>query len=55
MRSFLQGAVQLHILHHAAEHPVHGAWMAAELAYRSRGRPALGSWVAWELSGWRPA
>jgi DNA-binding PadR family transcriptional regulator len=32
MRSFLQGAVQLHILHHAAEHPIHGAWMAAELA-----------------------
>src|SRR4029450_8903658 len=32
MRSFLQGAVQLHILHHAAQHPIHGAWMAAELA-----------------------
>jgi DNA-binding PadR family transcriptional regulator len=32
MGSFLQGAVQLHILHHAAEHPIHGAWMAAELA-----------------------
>jgi DNA-binding PadR family transcriptional regulator len=32
MRSFLQGAVQLHILHHAAEHPIHGAWMATELA-----------------------
>lgn len=32
MRSFLQGAVQLHVLHHAAEHPIHGAWMAAELA-----------------------
>jgi DNA-binding PadR family transcriptional regulator len=25
-------AVQLHVLHHAAEHPIHGAWMAAELA-----------------------
>jgi DNA-binding PadR family transcriptional regulator len=24
--------VQLHVLHHAAEHPIHGAWMAAELA-----------------------
>ena len=32
MRSFLHGAVQLHVLHHAAEHPIHGAWMAAELA-----------------------
>src|SRR4029453_13250477 len=32
MRSFLHGAVHLHILHHAAEHPIHGAWMAAELA-----------------------
>ena len=31
MRSFLHGAVQLHVLHHAAEHPIHGAWMAAEL------------------------
>ena len=33
MRSFLHGAVQLHVLHHAAEHPIHGAWMAAELAH----------------------
>jgi PadR family transcriptional regulator, regulatory protein PadR len=32
VRSFLHGAVQLHVLHHAAEHPIHGAWMAAELA-----------------------
>jgi PadR family transcriptional regulator, regulatory protein PadR len=32
MSSFLHGAVQLHVLHHAAEHPIHGAWMAAELA-----------------------
>ncbi|HEY1690169.1 MAG TPA: PadR family transcriptional regulator [Solirubrobacteraceae bacterium] len=32
MRSFLRGAVQLHILHHAAESEVHGAWMAGELA-----------------------
>jgi DNA-binding PadR family transcriptional regulator len=32
MRSFLHGAVQLHVLHHAAEHPIHGAWMSAELA-----------------------
>ena len=32
MRSFLHGAVQLHVLHHAAERPIHGAWMSAELA-----------------------
>ena len=32
MREFLRGAVQLHILHHAAEGEVHGAWMSAELA-----------------------
>jgi DNA-binding PadR family transcriptional regulator len=32
MRDFLRGAVRLHVLHHAAEGPVHGAWMAAELA-----------------------
>lgn len=27
-----RGAVRLHILHHAAEGEVHGAWMAEELA-----------------------
>lgn len=32
MRSFLRGAVEVHILHHAAEREVHGAWLAAELA-----------------------
>jgi DNA-binding PadR family transcriptional regulator len=32
MRDFLRGAVRLHVLHHAAEHEIHGAWMAAELA-----------------------
>jgi DNA-binding PadR family transcriptional regulator len=32
MREFLRGAVQLHILHHAAQGEVHGAWLAAELA-----------------------
>ena len=32
MREFVRGAVRLHILHHAAEGGVHGAWMAAELA-----------------------
>jgi DNA-binding PadR family transcriptional regulator len=32
MREFLRGAVQLHILHHAAAGEIHGAWMAKELA-----------------------
>ncbi|WP_227511994.1 PadR family transcriptional regulator [Tritonibacter mobilis] len=28
----LSGLVRLHILHHAAEHPVYGQWMIEELA-----------------------
>jgi DNA-binding PadR family transcriptional regulator len=32
VREFLRGAVRLHVLHHAAEREVHGAWMAVELA-----------------------
>ncbi|HEX4305910.1 MAG TPA: PadR family transcriptional regulator [Solirubrobacterales bacterium] len=32
MREFLRGAVQLHVLHHAAEEEIHGAWMSQELA-----------------------
>jgi DNA-binding PadR family transcriptional regulator len=32
MREFLRGAVDLHILHHAAEGEIHGAWMAKEFA-----------------------
>lgn len=32
MSQFLRGAVRLHILHHAEMTPVHGAWMAEELA-----------------------
>jgi DNA-binding PadR family transcriptional regulator len=32
VRDFLRGAVRLHVLHHAAEGDLHGAWMAAELA-----------------------
>jgi DNA-binding PadR family transcriptional regulator len=31
MREFLRGAVRLHILHHAAEQEIHGAWMTEEL------------------------
>lgn len=32
MREFQRGAVRLHILHHAAEGEIHGAWMTKELA-----------------------
>ncbi|MGC4939249.1 PadR family transcriptional regulator [Kribbella sp. DT2] len=32
MKEFLRGAARLHILHHAAEEEIHGAWMTAELA-----------------------
>lgn len=32
MREFIRGAVRLHVLHHAAEGGVHGAWLAEELA-----------------------
>lgn len=32
MREFVRGAVRLHVLHHAAQDGVHGAWMATELA-----------------------
>jgi DNA-binding PadR family transcriptional regulator len=32
MREFLRGAVQLHVLHHAAEREIDGAWMSEELA-----------------------
>lgn len=32
LRELLRGAMQMHILHHAAEDGVHGAWMAEELS-----------------------
>ncbi|MFR9749598.1 PadR family transcriptional regulator [Nocardia sp. 004] len=32
MREFQRGAVRLHILHHAAQEPVHGAWITTELS-----------------------
>jgi len=32
VREFQRGAVRLHILHHAAEHEIYGAWIAKELA-----------------------
>ncbi|MFC5744496.1 PadR family transcriptional regulator [Actinomadura rugatobispora] len=32
MREFQRAAVRLHILHHAAEGEIHGAWMTRELA-----------------------
>jgi DNA-binding PadR family transcriptional regulator len=31
VREFQQGAVRLHVLHHAADGEVHGAWMSEEL------------------------
>ncbi|MFE7973898.1 PadR family transcriptional regulator [Streptomyces shenzhenensis] len=31
MREFQRGAVRLHILHHAVEEEIHGAWMTEEL------------------------
>ena len=33
MREFLRGAVQLHVLHHAAQRSIDGAWMSEELAH----------------------
>jgi DNA-binding PadR family transcriptional regulator len=32
VEAFVRGSVRLHILHHAAEQEIHGAWMTAELA-----------------------
>jgi PadR family transcriptional regulator, regulatory protein PadR len=32
VRTFLAGAVQLHVLHHAAQDEIHGSWMTQELA-----------------------
>ena len=32
MREFQRGAIRVHILHHAAEEEIHGAWMTQELA-----------------------
>ncbi|MCY9783720.1 PadR family transcriptional regulator [Nocardiopsis sp. EMB25] len=37
MRDFIRGAIRLHILHHAAEEEIHGAWMARELASHGYG------------------
>lgn len=31
-REFLRGVVPVHVLHHAAQESVHGAWMSSELA-----------------------
>ncbi|WP_214321899.1 PadR family transcriptional regulator [Nonomuraea sediminis] len=33
MREFLRGVIRIHILHHAAEGQIHGAWMTQELAH----------------------
>jgi PadR family transcriptional regulator PadR len=31
IRDFFLGFIKIHVLHHAAEHPVYGAWMMEEL------------------------
>ncbi len=31
LHRILSGFIRMHILHHAAEHPVHGNWMLGEL------------------------
>ena len=31
LREFIRGAMKMHILHHASEEEIHGAWMAGEL------------------------
>lgn len=33
MREFLRAVIRMHILHHAAEGEIHGAWMTQELAH----------------------
>jgi len=33
VREFVRGAMQVHVLHHAAQGPVHGAWLTEELAH----------------------
>lgn len=40
VREFQNAAVRLHVLHHAADDGVHGAWMAAELAEHGYRIPA---------------
>ncbi|MFC7615176.1 PadR family transcriptional regulator [Actinokineospora soli] len=37
LRDFHTGALRLRVLHHATETPIHGAWLAQELA--TRGHP----------------
>jgi DNA-binding PadR family transcriptional regulator len=32
VRDFRRGAVAIHVLHHAAQRAVHGAWLSEELA-----------------------
>lgn len=33
VREFLRGAVPVHVLHHAAEQEIYGAWMSEELEH----------------------
>ncbi len=32
MKELMKAAVFIHVLHHASEEPIHGAWMSEELA-----------------------
>ena len=32
VQDFVRGAVCVHVLHHASESPIHGAWLTEELA-----------------------
>jgi PadR family transcriptional regulator PadR len=34
LRDFFLGFIKIHILHHAAQEPVYGAWMMEELAHQ---------------------
>lgn len=44
MREFQRAAVRLHILHHAADNEVHGAWLTQELSRHGyRVSPGTGS------------
>src|SRR3989337_1486591 len=43
MDEFFRGAVRLHVLHHAAEGPIHGTWMMEGERDARRGR-------LWELA-----
>ncbi|GGR36574.1 hypothetical protein GCM10010282_31320 [Streptomyces roseolus] len=51
MWEFQRGAVRLHILHHAAEEEIHGAWMTEEPA--SHGYRISPARYTRRRTGWR--